>query len=351
MRSICRPVKRTRHETCLPLGLLVSLLLMLPSNVFSQDTLYFENGNFIEGEIKNMEYNLLKISADYGGEDFTIEWDQIKAIYTSNYYEIHLSDGTFHFGRMRSVSDSTIHIISNNGEIRSCHQKDILSITGIGQDFRSRFTAGFDIGFGLAKANNLRRFTTHANVGYRADKWHGHANVSALYSFQDETEPIKRLEEHADFHYMLINDWTFHPSVNFLASTEQKLSLRSSTKLGIGKFFIREKHGYWNIVAGTNLNIERFTNETPDRNSLEGYFGTEIKLIKLKDLDLFTKAMAFPSFTESGRWRFDFNAILKYHLPHKLYINTKFTLNYDNQPAEGASGTDYVLHLGLGWSW
>ena len=88
-----------------------------------------------------MESNLLNISTDYGGEDFTIEWPQIKAIYTSNYYEIHLSDGTFHFGRMRSVSDSTIQIISNNGEIRSCHQKDIITITEIDQNFRNRFTA------------------------------------------------------------------------------------------------------------------------------------------------------------------------------------------------------------------
>lgn len=139
MKSICRPIKRTRHETCLPLGLLVSLLLMLPSNVFSQDTLYFENGNFIEGEIKNMEYNLLKIGAVYGGEDFTIEWAQIKAIYTNTYFKIYLSDGTLHYGVVRSSSDSTIHIISNNGEIRSCHQRDILSLTEIGQDFRDRF--------------------------------------------------------------------------------------------------------------------------------------------------------------------------------------------------------------------
>jgi len=351
MRSICRPIKRTRHETCLPLGLLLSLLLILPSNVFSQDTLYFENENFIEGEIRNMEYNLLKISADYGGEDFTIEWDQIKEIYTNTYFKIYLSDGTFHYGRLRSVSDSTIQIISNNGEIRSCHQRDILSLTEIGQDFRHRFKAGFDIGLGLAKANNLRRFSANANVAYQADKWYGHAYVSALQSIQDETEPIQRFEGQADYRYLIYKDWTLYPSVNFLTSTEQKLSMRSSLQLGVGEYIMRKRHGYWGFGAGLNLNMERFSNETPDRNSLEGYFGTEIKLFKLKDLDLFTKALAFPSFTESGRWRFDFTAILKYNLPLDFYINTKFSLNLDNQPAIGASGTDYVLHLGLGWGW
>ena len=40
---------------------------------------------------------------------------------------------------------------------------------------------------------------------------------------------------------------------------------------------------------------------------------------------------------------------LKYDLPKDLYIRMGLTLNYDNQPVEGATDTDYVFQTTLGW--
>ena len=82
-----------------------------------------------------------------------------------------------------------------------------------------------------------------------------------------------------------------------------------------------------------------------------GYFGTEVKFFDIKDLDFFTKAIAYPSFTENGRWRLDLNFHVKYDLPLDFYVKLDCTMNYDNQPAEEASEADYVVQLGLGWSW
>ncbi|MCD4736473.1 MAG: hypothetical protein K8R53_10540 [Bacteroidales bacterium] len=69
------------------------------------------------------------------------------------------------------------------------------------------------------------------------------------------------------------------------------------------------------------------------------------------DLDLLTKIILFPSITESGRWRSDFNFDVKYDLPLDFYIKAGITLNRDNRPVEGASETDYVIHTGFGWEW
>ena len=41
----------------------------------------------------------------------------------------------------------------------------------------------------------------------------------------------------------------------------------------------------------------------------------------------------------------------KYDLPMDFYIKLGFTLNYDNQPVEGAPEADYVFSTGFGWSW
>ena len=74
-------------------------------------------------------------------------------------------------------------------------------------------------------------------------------------------------------------------------------------------------------------------------------------MFDIGDLSLLTKAMAYPSITEAGRWRADFNFDMNYDLPLDFYIKLGFSLNYDNRPVEGASETDYVLHTGFGWEW
>ena len=42
---------------------------------------------------------------------------------------------------------------------------------------------------------------------------------------------------------------------------------------------------------------------------------------------------------------------LKYDLPLDFYVKGGLTVNYDNQPAAGATELDYVFNSGLGWEW
>ena len=69
------------------------------------------------------------------------------------------------------------------------------------------------------------------------------------------------------------------------------------------------------------------------------------------DLSLLSRAAAYPSFTEAGRWRAEMSFDAKYDLPLDFYIRLGFNLNYDNRPVEGASETDYVFQSGIGWEW
>ena len=105
------------------------------------------------------------------------------------------------------------------------------------------------------------------------------------------------------------------------------------------------------VKLGANRNIERYSADTPNRNSWEGYLGSELNLYDIGDLDLLTSIMVYPGITEKGRWRSDLNCDLKYDLPIDFYIKIGFTINYDNRPAEGASETDYVIQTGFGWEW
>ena len=100
-----------------------------------------------------------------------------------------------------------------------------------------------------------------------------------------------------------------------------------------------------------NVNNEDYTTNENDRNSLEGFFGSELNMYDVGDLNLLARAVVYPSFTESGRWRIDLGTDVKYDLPYDFYVRFGFNLNYDNRPVEGAGETDYTFQFGVGWEW
>ena len=330
-----------------------TLLFIGITNVFAQnDSIIFNNGNYIVGEVKTMDRNILKIETDYSEDDFTIEWDGIKEIYTKTFFLITLTNGARYNGTLKSVEPGKISIFTDEDTIVEVNNLDIVILDDIDQGFWNQIYASVDFGYDLTKANNLKQLSLRSNIGYIAKRWQLDGNFSSLSSKQDDVEDVKRIEGGLTFKYFLPHDWYPMVSIDYLSNTEQQLDLRSTTKLGLGKYVIHTNKSYWGFSLGANHNNENYSlPTTPDRKSWEGFFGSELNFFNVGDLNLLTKIIAYPSFTESGRWRSDFNFDAKYDLPLDFYIKLGYTLNFDNQPAEGSSKTDYVFHTGFGWEW
>ncbi len=315
----------------------------------TNDSLVFKNGNIMLGEIKSMDRGVLIFETDYSDKDFNIEWKGIGEIYSDNFFLISVSDGYRYNGSFYSIDTSGTIIINGEDGLTQTRLVDIVFIKSLDQDFWSRVSASIDLGFNITKANNLRQFNTRANLGYLADRWSVDGSVSSLLSAQDEVESIKRTDGNGTYTLFLSKDWFLPASLSFLSNTEQKLDMRLSGKLGIGKYVIHTNQSYWGFSTGFSYNNEKYANEIETRRSWEAYLGTELNLYDIGDLSLITKVVIYPGLTDTERFRADFNFDLKYDLPMDFYIKIGTTLNYDNKPAEGASEADYVLQTGLGW--
>lgn len=332
---------------------IVLILVIASGNLVAQrDSLIFNNGNYIVGEVKKMTRNTLTIETDYSDDDFTIEWDGISEIYTETYFLISLTNGNRYNGYLASQSPGFVNIITDSGLTIEVDHMDIVYLDDIDKGFWSQLYASIDIGFELTKANSLKQLSIRSNLGFMAKRWQLEGYYNTLSSVQDDVEAIKRTEGGISYRYFLPHDWYPLVSVDWLSNTEQALDLRSTAKSGMGKYIIHTNYLYWGFSAGANYNNEIYSADTiPDRDSWEGFFGTEINLFNIGDLNLMTSAIAYPGITERGRWRVDFKFDAKYDLPLDFYIKAGYTLNYDNKPAPGSSETDYVLQTGFGWEW
>ena len=332
-------------------NLLISYCMFLGIATQAQkDSLVLKNGDVIVGEIKSMDKGVLTIETDYSKKDFTVEWDGIKEIFSKSHFLVTLKNGQRINGTVESAeAGKKIIINGDDGSKTATTLEEMVFLKGLKSDFWSRAYASLDVGLSFTKANNLKQYNVRSKFGYLADKWQMDLFYDDTRSSQDSVAETKRTEGGVSAKYFLQKDWYLAASLNFLSNTEQAIDLRATGKLGAGKYIVHTNKQYWGLGAGLSFNKESFTNGTANRNSIEGYFGSELNLFDIGDLNLLSNIWVYPSFTENGRWRTDFMFDAKYDLPLDFYIKLGFTLSYDNRPAVKGKETDYVLAFSIGW--
>jgi hypothetical protein len=333
--------------------ILLLLAILSYSEGFAQvDSLIFSNGEMVIGEIKKMDRGVVTIETFYSDSDFEIEWDRVSWIRSKENHLVNLTDGRRLNASINSTAkDDEIQLDDGTQKIL-VHVQDIVAFKPINDTFWDKFSASIDVSLDLTKAKNLTQFSTRTNVGYLTQRWELKGNYNTVFSRQDSVADINRMDANITFNYFLPSDWYVFFSNDFLQNNEQKLALRSTTKLGMGYYLVRTNAVYFGLFGGAASNRESFTeNASPDLNSAEAFIGLELNLFDIGDLSLLTNVSGYPSLTERGRFRLDFKFDLKYDLPLDFYIKTGTTVNFDNQPVAGAGELDYVIQTGIGWEW
>jgi hypothetical protein len=228
-------------------NLLISFCLLLVIATQAQkDSLVLKNGDVIVGEIKSMDKGVLTIETDYSKNDFTVEWDGIKEIYSKSHFLVTLKNGQRINGTVESAeAGKKIIINGDDGSKTETTLEEMVYLKGLKSDFWSRVHASIDAGLSFTKANNLKQYNVRSKIGYLADKWQTDIFYDDTRSSQDSVKETKRTEGGIAGKYYLPKDWYLAASLNFLSNTEQALNLRTTGKLGIGKYIVHTNKQYW----------------------------------------------------------------------------------------------------------
>lgn len=327
------------------------LLAFLPLISHGQtDTLRFRNGQEVIGEVKSLTRGVLTFKTSYSDSDFKIEWDAVTRIRSRQDYLVTLTDGRRLGAKINSTVGSSVLIEDENLSFE-VDLIEIVELKPIEDAFWDRLSASVDVGLNITKANNFRQFSSRIYLGYLTEKWELNTTYNNVSSSQDSVADTRRIDANIQLKVFFAKDWFLNIANDFLQNDEQKLALRSTSKLGIGNYVINTNSLYFALIAGAAYNNETYTDSSPDRQSGEAYFGAEFNMFDTGDLGLLTNVVAYPSLTEDGRARVDFKFDIKYDLPLDFYIKLGTTINYDNQPIAGAAEFDYVVQTGLGWEW
>lgn len=331
-------------------------MTMGASGTFAQnDTLVVNTGEILVGEIKGFDFGVITIETDYSDSDFKVEWDKVTSIKTAQTFVVITTNGDRYFGQLISgrQDPSNVAIIDIDGARTVVKIGDIVFFKEIEDTFWSRSDLLLSAGYTTTKANNLHQFTGKVEVGYLSERFKSDLSVRAIRSVQsveDASAEVSRTEGGIGILFFLVRDWFAVVRSDLLQSSELSLNIRAITKGGVGYYIIKTTRMNLGLAGGGAWNYEDYDDpSTSGRNSAEAFIAAEYNIFNLGELDLLTKVIGYPSLTESGRFRTDISFSLSHEFPRDLFIEFGFGFNYDNQPAEGASPSDYVLETTIGW--
>jgi len=347
-KEMCLKFLQINHTCILPVFL---IFLLSFSNLYGKsDTLVFDNGNMLVGEIKSMQKGVLEIDAPYGKSNFKIEWLSIKEIYTESKFFIYVETDIY-FARLATLPDQKVKIFEGDSIFKTCELDKIVYLAPINDKFKDRLDVSIEVGLDLTRAQNLRQFSTRFSLSYRSEKSSISTLFNSLRSSQENTQLILRNNGEFNYRHIFINQWYIVATFAGLSNTEQRIDIRTNTQLGLGNYIYSSNKAYWGLNFGMNSNFERFESETSGNNNWESYLGTELNLFDVGDINLLFTFKGYTSLPDFNRFRSDINLDFKYDFPHDIFLRLGLSLNYDSQPAIGASEVDYVLGTGIGWSW
>lgn len=311
----------------------------------------------MDGEIKGMNKGVLEIETDYSDKNFFIEWDGISKLKSKTIFRITTSKGERLNGSIDIKNGQQVKITEENSET-IVDINDIVFLKSVDKTFLGNLSANVDVGFSIAKANDLRQINASGLLAYNTDKWQTNFTINSLKSSQDDIEDTQRNSGGLTFDYFLPKDYFATINYNYLTNTEQSIKIRTVLLLGIGKYIIHNNTSYWSISTGASYLNETFTTylsedsslvSTPKSKEAEWYIGTELNLFNTGDLSLFVNGKAYNTLGNTKRWRFDLSGNVKYDLPLDFYIKMGTNLNFDSKPAEEGREVDYQYTFGVGW--
>lgn len=334
------------------LSIIFGLALLSTVNLMAQnDSIMFNNGDEMVGELKSMDNSIVVFKTEYSDVDFKVEWSGISKLHSETEFLISHTDGRIFIGSLSSVSKDSIQILEEDNNETICHIENLVYLRQVKRSFLDRLYASVDIGLSLTKANDLQQFSSRTTLGYVADNWSTNLKFNTIISTQNNAETIRRIEGAINERYIFKRNWYTIFELSSLSNTEQALDLRLNTQLALGHFLVRNNSLFWGVKGGFNRNMEKYSTETEKLLSWEGYLGIEANFFNTGDFSFYAIIKAYPSITTKGRWRSDMSLDLKYDLPLDFYIKIGGTLNFDNMPVDDTSRTDYVLQTGFGWEW
>lgn len=313
------------------------------------DVVVLKNGDKITGEVKGLERGKLSFSTDSMGT-VSIEWDDIQTVISSTGQSIELTNGQRFYGPLQK-SDNTdmVQIETDDGTV-GVGMNDVVNMYPVEAGFWDRLDISASLGFSWDKASDIGKYSLGVDTEYRRPQSITRSGFNSEVTTQSGGGSTTSRANLTGLHMR------FRPNKRFTAyfanvekNDELGIKLRTLAGLGYGWVPIRSNNNMLMFSAGLDVNRE-FPQEGEPESNLEavGMFNYEYFKYSDPERRFGTALTVFPSLTDWGRVRADFNTSLDIEFVSDFFWVLSLYANYDSDPlSENASKSDYGVNSSL----
>jgi hypothetical protein len=330
--------------------------LCFPAQAKRKDIVVMKNGDRFTGEVKRLENGLLYIERDYVAGNIGLDWNQMHSVQSIAAYRIVLNNGTRPEGKIEKVPGEKAkdHDVLNH---EATEEVQIASDTVVGIDtkkptFWRQLQGSIDLGYSFSSGNGQTSTNVNTNAAYRTAAWEAATAYDSTFGGQAGASKTNRQDLQTTFAKYLNRNSYLVALSDFLHSSQQDLTLRTTLGGGYGHYLKRTANTDLSWMAGVaviNESFDTFTNRPSDQQA-EALLGLQYSVVRFKVRDFNSQLLVFPGLSDAGLVRVTTNNSLNIKLVNNFHLTFTFWDNFDSRPPVTAKRNELGVSSGIGWS-
>jgi putative salt-induced outer membrane protein YdiY len=334
------------------LVVLFLLISFLPTAVLAQsDVVVFINGDRLTGEVKSLERGLLRFKTR-ATDTIRIEWDEVAYVSSDQNIQVETQEGLRFLGALAWPAQAGIVSVDTISGSFDLDANRVVKMTPIKETLVGRFDGDVRLGYNFTKASSVEQLTLGVDLDYRTEIRIHSLDLDASSSDSGGTEASQRSNLNYTYRRLRANRWLVAGFAALTRNDELGLKLRSTVGAGLGRIIRQSNSMNLMLEGGLTLNREENSNAADNSKTWEMYGSLSWDWFRydLPELDLSSDLRVYPSLSESGRVRSEFDITFKWEFIDDLFWSLSYYNSFDSNPADpDASKSDFGINTSVGW--
>ena len=330
--------------------LILFCFVCLPAYAAKTDIVFLKNGDRVTGEVKSLEKGKLEFKTDHMGT-VLIEWEDIQEIVSDIGQTVELTNGQRFYGPLAKPDSGDLLMVKTTEGTVGVGIDDVISMYPVEATFWERLDISASLGFSWDKASSVGKYNIGVDAEYRNPRFITRATLSTEVTTQEGRDNTERAQFDVS-HLVYRQNKRYHQVFGMLESNDELgIDLRTLIGAGYGWVPIRSQKNWFSLGTGLAVNHEvPLVGESETNLEAVGSLTYDYYQYSHPERRFRANFLVFPSLTDLGRWRANFDTDFTLELVTDLYWRLSFYANYDSDPVSlQASSIDYGVVSSLGY--
>jgi putative salt-induced outer membrane protein YdiY len=280
----------------------------------------------------------------------------VHSVQSTATYRIVLNNGTRLEGKIEKVpgEKATDHdfLIQEATEEVQIASDTVVSIDTKKPTFWRQLQGSIDLGYSFSSGNSQTATNVNTDAAYRTTAWEVATSYDSTFGGQAGASKTNRQDLQTTFAKYLNRNSYLVALSDFLHSSQQDLTLRTTLGGGYGHYLKRTANTNLSWMAGVAVINESFDTSAnrPSDQQAEALLGLQYSVVRFKVGDLNSQLLVFPGLSDTGRVRVTTNNSLNIKLINNFRLTFTFWDNFDSRPPVTAKRNELGVSSGIGWS-